>query len=61
MLKQYLITLFLAAFFVRTLCAQAPAIIEGSVVNKLTGAPVKGAYVIYNKTDAELRGASSFA
>jgi Carboxypeptidase regulatory-like domain len=50
---------FLSAFSARQMCAQAPAIVEGTVVNKLTGAPVKGAHVIYNKTDAELRGGSS--
>ena len=41
------------------LCAQAPAVVEGSVINKLTGAPVKGAHVIYNKADREAGGGAS--
>lgn len=39
--------------------SQAPAVLEGSVINKLTGAPLKGAHVIYNRTDASASGSSS--
>jgi hypothetical protein len=57
-LSLYFIVL-LVTFSARRICAQAPAIIEGTVVNKLTGAPLKGAHVIYNKTGAEPGAASS--
>jgi hypothetical protein len=53
------IILLVAVFFTQTVRAQAPAIVEGSVVNKLTGAPLKSAHVIYNKSDAGAGSASS--
>src|ERR1051325_5654523 len=53
------ILLLIAGFFAQPALAQAPAIIEGSVVNKLTGAPLKSAHVIYNKSDTGASGASS--
>jgi hypothetical protein len=46
----FLAILIFAAFFAQVR-AQSPALIEGSVINKLTGAPVKGAHVIYNKSE----------
>src|SRR3954468_4129091 len=48
--------LLLASLLAR---AQAPAVVEGSVINKLTGAPLKTAHVIYSRTDAGANGASS--
>jgi hypothetical protein len=55
----FLAILVLAATFSAQGRAQSPAIVEGSVINKLTGAPVKGAHVIYNKSEAGANGASS--
>jgi len=58
-MRKFLVSVFfLIATIVSHLCAQAPAVVEGSVINKLTGAPVKGAHVIYNKTDREAGGSS---
>jgi hypothetical protein len=48
--------LLLASLLAR---AQAPAMVEGSVINKLTGAPLKNAHVIYNRADAGPNGAAS--
>src|SRR5438270_7938771 len=53
------IILFIVGFCAQAIHAQSPAIVEGSVINKLTGAPLKSAHVIYNKTDAGANGASS--
>ncbi|HZD96414.1 MAG TPA: carboxypeptidase-like regulatory domain-containing protein [Candidatus Sulfotelmatobacter sp.] len=52
----FIFLFFTATFFSQTARAQSPAIVDGAVVNKLTGAPVKGAHVIYNKTE---RGAGA--
>src|SRR5262249_59534529 len=40
------------AFLAQAVESPSPARVEGSVVNKLTGAPVKRAHVIYTRTDA---------
>jgi hypothetical protein len=54
----FLLPMFLiAAVFAQSDGATAPATVEGSVVNKLTGAPLKAAHVIYNRADTG--GASS--
>jgi carboxypeptidase family protein len=39
------------AFLAQTREPPSPATVEGSVINRLTGAPVKSAHVIYTRTD----------
>ena len=58
-MRNFLASVFLLiALIPPHLWAQAPAVVEGSVINKLTGAPVKGAHVIYNRNDREAGGSS---
>lgn len=41
------VLVLLIGLFARALPAEGPIVVEGTVTNKLTGAPVKGAHVIY--------------
>lgn len=53
MRNSLLISVFLiAAVLAPPARAQAPALVEGSVINKLTGAPLRNAHVIYSRADA---------
>jgi Carboxypeptidase regulatory-like domain len=53
------ICLFLIVSFLSQAARAQSAMVEGSVVNKLTGAPLKNAHVIYNRTDAGPNNSSS--
>jgi len=48
-----------STFFVRAQDSSSPALVNGVVINKLTGAPIKNAHVIYTRIDAMSAGPST--
>lgn len=48
----------LSPFSIHALDSQPAAVVEGTVINKLSGRPVKGAHVTYNRIVAETGGTS---